>query len=157
MATVASLEAYWSLIELADFAQLDAVLAQLDLVGLENVHGLTTIPAWDACIEDDLFYEADGAYLSEDGMESFGWWAVMQGRAFHDALTDESLPLQDALAMHMGHREPPRRWRSGDGRRYRSTNLLSLVEEVARDRFGAWRVDQEQAGRNRAYAIRESR
>ena len=150
---------FWGIIERsnATYDALERELEVLDANGLERFYGLFSVLADDALIEDIIYYEAMDLFLSEDGMEDFGWWVLMQGEAFFEALTSEELPLQEALAMHMNG-EPKREWVAGENRKYRATNLLSLVREIYEAEHGVWddSYERERALRETAYALRDA-
>jgi len=149
----------WAIIERAEasYAALERELEALDAEGLQRFYGLVAVLSDDALIDDELHYEAADLYLSEDGMEAFGWWVITQGLAFFDALTSETLPLQDALAMHM-EGKPQRRWESGGDRRYEDTNFLRLARAVHEARFGPWddSYERECELRAKAYELRDA-
>ncbi|MEM9072454.1 MAG: hypothetical protein AAGE52_28365 [Myxococcota bacterium] len=157
MPTIDGPKAFWDLIERCEctFARLEKELGALDERGLENFHGLYSVLADDALIEDEIYYAPADLYLSEDGMEDFGWWVIPQGRAFFDALTFETMPLADALKMHM-EGKPPRVWQDGGPRQFSATNFMELARAVFESRFGEFDYDRGMKARERAYKLRDA-
>ena len=155
MAAIVGPRDFWALIERAypSFTALELELLALDQTSLENFYGLYAVLSGDAIVEDELHYEAEDTYLSEDGIETFGWWVVTQGVAFFDALTEEKMSLQDALAMHMQEKSP-RVWQAGENRRL--TNFLSLTTEIFEQNFGRWTMAHEDRARSRAFELRDA-
>lgn len=156
MSTIESVDDFWSIVDGSegDFARLEATLSELDATGLVAFHGLYTILSWDAVYEDVVMYEEGGYPLSEDGIEDFGWWIVTQGRAYFDAVTGQTIPLQTALRTHFARPDAPAptcTWTTGEGRRHSATNFLQLAEDIHRERFGT----ELELDLDRAYAIRD--